>query len=170
MPVKSINTQNIWNEIQQQVADFKNGKGTVTRDALTKLQSQLKAEGTSNQEINDVLENYDKIDLNGDGVSLDELKVYNRKAQLKDNNSQAITKEKLSAIRDSLAKEGGDTSSIDNVLGYFDDADIDQDGVVSVGELRAYEQRLAVTAFEEEKSNSSSSSGADLMDILYSGS
>jgi hypothetical protein len=61
----------------QQIQDFLNGKINITRNDLKNTVSAMSAEGEKpSQVLLDIIDSYDKIDTNGDGLSYTELKTY----------------------------------------------------------------------------------------------
>ena len=99
----------------------------------------LKDELTTN--LDELLNNYDKIDLNGDGLSSDELQTYTRPCRPKGGprgEPPSMSKDELTAMKEKMAEDGQETSTIDQVLEDFEAADADQDGKVSAEEFRTY--------------------------------
>lgn len=67
------------NQLSQKLRQFKSGGAKLSKDDITALEQELKARGkTQPPGAPDLLANYDKIDVDGDGISRDELQAYNQ--------------------------------------------------------------------------------------------
>jgi len=71
-----ISTPDI-NEINQQIQDFQNGKINISKEELTNIVSdEIKQGQDPSNSVLDIIDSYDKIDTNNDGISYDEFKTY----------------------------------------------------------------------------------------------
>ena len=74
----SSSTTSVTSALQQKITDFQNGKVNITKSDLNEYAAEYKA---NNEEIPDsvqeIIDSYEKIDKNGDGVSQNELTTYN---------------------------------------------------------------------------------------------
>ena len=174
MGVKSVSTASTTTDLNTQIEEFRAGKAKLSKDTLAEIREKMKADGQSTTDIDTVISDYDKIDLNRDGMSYDELQVYTKSAKLQGGKvrQNIFSKDQLSNLRDSLAAKGTDTSKLDSAISFFDAADSDGDGLVSASELKAYEDKQVLASFSGSSQSGSSSSldgsTPSLMDILYS--
>lgn len=66
--------------LQQKITDFENGKVNITKTDLDDYVSEYKANGEDIPDnVQTIIDSYDKIDKDGDGVSNTELSTYNMK-------------------------------------------------------------------------------------------
>lgn len=61
----------------QKMQDFQSGKTNLSKDDLSKMQNDMKSMGIDAPKgLQDITNNFDKIDTNGDGISSNELNSY----------------------------------------------------------------------------------------------
>jgi len=79
--VQGTSTQDINTINQQKIQDFKDGKTNITKKDLTGMLSSEIAQGQDlSSDVIDLLDSYDQIDKDGDGISYEEFKTYNNTA------------------------------------------------------------------------------------------
>ncbi len=92
-------------------------------------------------------DNYDQVDINGDGISMDEMQSYAKANGLsmpkpprgEHNGPQAMSKDQLIEMLDKIAENGSnDTSALSQIVDNFDAADSNGDGQLSIDEVQAY--------------------------------
>lgn len=116
----------------------------ISKDDLTQAQAALAQTGADSKKIDSLLDNYDKIDTNGDGISLSELQTYDRTKMIKGQaegrgSPPALTKEQMEEMAaNSPDSDDGMAAAFKEVLANFDTADTDKDGKVSFEEFQKY--------------------------------
>lgn len=61
----------------QKMQNFRSGSVNLSKDDFTAMQADMESKGlTTPAELRTIIDNYDKIDVNGDGMSFDELTGY----------------------------------------------------------------------------------------------
>ena len=61
----------------QQMQNFREGSVNLSKDDLTEMQSDMKSKGlTTPEDLKAIIDSYDKIDGNNDGISYDELSAF----------------------------------------------------------------------------------------------
>lgn len=61
----------------QKMESFKEGSSNLSKDDLTTMQSDMESKGiTTPEDLKAIIEAYDQIDANGDGMSVDELNAF----------------------------------------------------------------------------------------------
>lgn len=142
------------------------GKEKLTRDALQQVRDQVAQSGGSTARLDTLLQNYDTIDLNGDGMSKQELASYNRNGKAADFfGNQKFSKDELIAFRDRLQQTSGKTyPGLDAVVEHFNDADTNSDGSVTMSELRVYAKAHGFSLTKSGNDEQSTSAGSDEQD------
>lgn len=115
----------------------------LTKDMLQEIRDGLADSGKQDKatsKLDNLLTNFDKVDLNGDGsISSDELKSYQKtlnQGDPKNGDQTEFTKDDLQQLRDKLSRFGGKLpQGLDLVISQFDQVDTDGDGKVSKAEL-----------------------------------
>ena len=75
--VQGVSTQDINAYNQQQIQDFTEGKINITKSDLQSLVSSEIAQGQQpSGQLMDIIDSYDQIDKNGDGISYSDLQTY----------------------------------------------------------------------------------------------
>lgn len=116
---------------------FCHGRINLNKADLEAAKTKRESEGKSTTKLDNLIANYDKIDLNSDGISKAELRSY-RRAERAANDHSGPTKEQLESLRDKLSEKGRSTENLDKVIQGFNDADANQDGSLNRWEMREY--------------------------------
>lgn len=129
---------------------FKNG-ANITKQEL----DQARAKHPQSEALAQAADNYDKIDINGDGISLKEYQTYARTQGFKSQTAapaaddqsafKFLTKDHLSEIADKLENRDPNASSVlRQVLTDFSSIDTDGDGKISIDEFKTYAQQKSL--------------------------
>jgi Ca2+-binding EF-hand superfamily protein len=137
----------------------RSGKANITQDDLSQMESQMETLGMDVPDfLSQIQANFDKIDVNGDGISSDELQTYAKANGLKlpGQNSASgmnggtppvMSKDDLTKMRDEMSANGDSAADgITQLIDNFDSADTDQDGMVSFDEAQAYAEANNITS------------------------
>lgn len=130
---------------------FQKGESTLSKDDLSQIASQSKGtKENATDPLQTLISNFESIDLNGDGMSLEELQTY---VESNDLNLAAagkaahrhggpppepknLTEEDLSNMIEEIAlKNGQAPEDLQALLDSFDTADADQDGTINQDEF-----------------------------------
>lgn len=162
--------------VSQQMQNFKTGKANIQKEELEKLQSQMGGvqKQTSNM-FSSLLESFEEVDVNGDGLSFEELKEFG-KTQGNEGNSRpkhprssggdgselfekleagdSISLSELEGVQQEM-KAGGQKPprAIEDMISSFDALDTNQDGEVSMSEIMANMQQERETFEAQASSN-----------------
>lgn len=61
----------------QKMQNFRDGSANISKDDLTSMKSDMESKGiTTPDDLKAIIEAYDQIDANGDGMSVDELNAF----------------------------------------------------------------------------------------------
>jgi len=101
-----------------QMQDFKDGKINITKSDLTSsVQKSVSNGETVSSTMLDIIDSYDKIDTNGDGISYEELTAYkNSTAGILSSmglSATSIKQKELSMVADVFLDDDSDDSSDD---------------------------------------------------------
>lgn len=108
MSISTINTTREDIELKSRVDAFRKNETTLSQEELVAAEAQAQQNGSKSQTLLKMLaEDYDSIDLNGDGVSLSELQTYA-------SNGKLAT---------SLQQSAATTGSDGDLLKYLDQND-----------------------------------------------
>jgi Ca2+-binding EF-hand superfamily protein len=136
MSTGTIGSLSSLGQIQDCFEKLRSGQVTLSKEDLTNLEADVSSA------FDELLSNYDTIDINGDGISSAELQTYNRSKGINGSGKSAppsLSKDELTAMRDKIAEEEGEApEALNSVIKNFDAADTDQDGKVSAEEFRVY--------------------------------
>ena len=111
MSISTINTTRDDIELKSRVDAFRKNEANLTQEELVAAEAQAQQNGSKSQALLKMLaENYDSIDLNGDGVSLTELQTYASNGKLTSSQQQSVAS----------------TSSDGDLLKYLDQDDEDE--------------------------------------------
>lgn len=130
--------------IGSRIKQFRDGKFTISRKDLEDTKAGLESLGLKTTAFNKVLDDFDKIDINGDGIGNDELTSYLRDAiGVKSDNGQhngpkSIGLDDLTGLRDKISKDGGKADVLDSLIQNFSTADSNSDQKLSFHELLDY--------------------------------
>ncbi len=138
--------------MRDQVQGFKSGKQNIQKEDLEKIQCEI---GAGQSQIGDMftrmLESFDEIDTNGDGISIDKLKsftgqneVHNPKESgiklfslFQDDESSGVTKEELQDLTASMESSGMNIpGKLQHIIASFDSFDTNSDGTLSKSEMK----------------------------------
>jgi Ca2+-binding EF-hand superfamily protein len=137
--------------IRSRFQQFEQGEANLSKEDLTQIQSQSKsAKSSKTDPLQTLISNFDKIDLDGNGMSLEELQTY---AASNDLNLAATGKpahrpggrppEPKDLSEDDLnqmiseitLKNGQAPTELQAMLDSFSTVDVDQDGMISSDEF-----------------------------------
>lgn len=117
-------------------SNLEGGKTNISKDDLSNIKNSITSE------FDDLINSFDTVDLNGDGLSMSELQSYtgfSMNKGLGHGQPPDLSKDEMTAMRDKIASETGEVpTAIDQVLEHFDEVDTDQDGAVSREEFSTY--------------------------------
>lgn len=129
--------------LRQQMQAFRKGKANISKDDLSSFESVLKAKGADTAKIDNLINNYDKIDLNGDGISASELQTYKKTtgqaSSDSDGKDSGLTKDSPQKMIDNITANGMVVpSGMKTMLANFDAVDTTKDGSISHDEMSTY--------------------------------
>jgi len=171
MSLSSVSRSPIWTQLQQ----FQSGKTKLQKEDLQQLTQQTtqnQAQGTS--PFDSLLDAFDEIDKNQDGISIDELKSYvaeNGMPEGQQNASpsgsplsimvelklqpmgesgkkpESISKEQLIEIQDQMESQGIEVpEELSQLISNFDSLDTNQDSKLSTDEMMASSEQKTVSS------------------------
>src|SRR5262249_2653315 len=153
--MNTITTGSSYATINEVWEQFRNGQASLSKDDLSQVKTALVAQGESTTNLDDIIDNYDKIDINKDGtISPDELQTYTKSATSSGSASggsassggassagKTLTKDSLVALSEKIASAGGTVPpSLEQLINNFSSIDADQDGIITLTELKTYTQ------------------------------
>ena len=159
MSISSVSVNSMFAQMQQ----FKSGKTNLQKADLQKMQEQVGQTQTQGASPFDaLLENFDKIDTNQDGISIDELKSFAKENGMPERaqklprpsgpppsmmselgpmakeKPESVSKEDLLKLQSQLESQGTEVpSQLSQLIANFDSLDTNQDGKVSIEEAMA---------------------------------
>ena len=147
--------------VQQDAAETKSARSQLSRDDLAGIRARLEKSGQSTGQLPELLKNYDRIDLNGDGISAQEFRIYKRFSRGA-AESNTFSKAELIALRDKIAAESpGKAIGLSKMIDAFDDADADHRGVLSVAQIRGYAKAKGFSLHDEQAGSTDGSDSED---------
>ena len=140
--------------LQDRMKAFQSGKGTITKDDIASAKKLISSSGQKlPDKLSELENNFDKIDTNGDGISVSELQKYALSSGTSrpggyppfnmsefgspQGEPPTLSKDDLSNIKASLAANGQSTDMIDKLTQNFDKYAGD-DGKLSADEFKAF--------------------------------
>jgi Ca2+-binding EF-hand superfamily protein len=145
MSIGGISSSNL-SLMQQQIQSFRSGKTNIQKEDLEKLQSQTGGvQNSGTDPFSALLENFDQIDTNGDGISFEELTGHRpppdgpgKEIFEKMKSGQGVSREELEAALSDMKSGGKKVSGkFSEMLSSFDSLDTNKDGQVTKEEMMA---------------------------------
>ncbi|MDD3012325.1 MAG: hypothetical protein PHC34_01310 [Candidatus Gastranaerophilales bacterium] len=104
------------NAISQQIQEFKDGKVNITKNDLKSTLANAIAQGEEPSDtVLDIVDSYDKIDTNSDGISYEELETYkNTPAGIISSmglSPESLKRQQLSLFSSALSENNTTTTS-----------------------------------------------------------
>ncbi len=125
--------------LRNRVSGDGQGREGITKDTLEQVRDQLGDSGADTSRLDAIIADYDKIDLNGDGISPREFTTYKKHGLKGDFEGKSFTKDELMALRERLQNGSHESNpALDAVIRNFHQADTDGDGAITMAEMRAY--------------------------------
>lgn len=151
------------NTVAQQLQDFKDGKVNISKSDLKKSAASVMTQGQKpSDSVIDIIDSYEKIDTNGDGISYKELESYkNTTAGLLSSlgmSPNAMKQQKLSLFSSVLSQD----DSLPSSLFSSNDSD-DEISFLKSGKLGDNASRLLNNY---SPNNTGTSSSASYLDTL----
>lgn len=168
MSISSVSGNSVWTQMQQ----FKAGKSKLQKEDLQQLQQQAgqtQSQGAS--PFDSLLEAFDEIDKDQNGISIDELKSYASETGMPQGGQgmppkgpppgpppsmmgelgagqrpgsmpESVTRDELLEIQSQMESQGMDVpEQLSQMISNFDSLDTDQDGKVSIDEMMAAREK-----------------------------
>ena len=137
--------------MQDRFKSFQSGKSNITKSDLEDIQSKFKSSGKSAPKVlEDLSKKFDKIDTNGDGISINELKSYGQgrgitiptgfppQAYGGEGAPKDLSKDDLVAMQSKMSQMMGKApEGMDKLISNFDKY-AGEDGKLSVDEFKSF--------------------------------
>lgn len=136
MSVSSISSSDSsLSAIRDRFQAFRSGKSNITKDELKAIKDEFGSKNPASK----LYDNYDKVDLNGDGVSFEELQTYAKTNKSSFQGPPSLTKDQLTEMRDKISSSDSERAGdLDKLIQNFSSADSDGDGSIGGDEFKTY--------------------------------
>ena len=151
---------------------FQSGQANIQKSDLQAVEDKLKStDPTKAAKIDQLIQSFDKIDTNGDGISAQEFSTYQKSQGATarpagghhhhhggGKGAKPVTKDDLVSLQNQIQSDGGTApDGLSTLINSFDQADTDKDGAISATEFQAFAKANGI----QLPSDSSQSASAD---------
>lgn len=145
-------------QLQQKIQDFNDGKVNITKEDLKSYISEKKATGEKiSSDVEDIIDSYENIDKDGDGISNSELTIYNAKKSILSSYSN----QNLSLLN--YLNDSSDSSSDDALTSLMTKYSTQNSS--SSSDSTAYVNKL-LESYSSSDSSTDTSSSMSLLDYF----